>query len=187
MKIRVGFVSNSSSSSFVCDVCGASESGWDACLEDFDMCECVNGHIMCKDEMLEDPEDAEDIVVPSEDTQDQSSIMLDAPDPDAEEDECDEDEDDEDDYEVKEKYCPICNFIVFSQSDAAKYLEKKTGISREEAFEQVKKINKRRKKLYDQEYVMYACTKQGINTDELLSEIKNKFKSYSEFSEFLHK
>jgi len=47
MKIRNGFVSNSSSSSFVCDVCGAVESGWDACLSDFDMDRCENDHIFC--------------------------------------------------------------------------------------------------------------------------------------------
>lgn len=42
MKIRTGFVSNSSSSSFVCDVCGNIESGWDLGLNDAEMCECVN-------------------------------------------------------------------------------------------------------------------------------------------------
>ena len=29
MKVRIGFVSNSSSSSFVCDVCGEHAEGWD--------------------------------------------------------------------------------------------------------------------------------------------------------------
>ena len=44
MKIRKGFVSNSSSSSFVCDICGDTEVGYDQGLSDFDMVECVNGH-----------------------------------------------------------------------------------------------------------------------------------------------
>ena len=44
MKTRNGFVSNSSSSSFVCSICGESESGWDLGLSDFEMFECENGH-----------------------------------------------------------------------------------------------------------------------------------------------
>lgn len=44
MKVRNGFVSNSSSSSFVCNICGAIESGYDASIKDFDMEMCENGH-----------------------------------------------------------------------------------------------------------------------------------------------
>ena len=39
MKIRSGFVSNSSSSSFVCCICGRSEGGYDMSLEDAGMVE----------------------------------------------------------------------------------------------------------------------------------------------------
>lgn len=45
MKKRTGFVSNSSSSSFICQVSGESYGGWDAGLSDFDLCECENGHV----------------------------------------------------------------------------------------------------------------------------------------------
>lgn len=48
MKIRNGFVSNSSSSSFTCNICGETESGFDCCLDDFDMVECEHGHIFHK-------------------------------------------------------------------------------------------------------------------------------------------
>lgn len=51
MKIRNGFVSNSSSSSFICDICGATESGWDFGLDDVEMAECKNGHTFCQSEM----------------------------------------------------------------------------------------------------------------------------------------
>lgn len=44
MKLRMGFVSNSSSSSFVCDVSGEVESGWDLSLSDCDYYQCESGH-----------------------------------------------------------------------------------------------------------------------------------------------
>ena len=47
MKIRAGFVSNSSSSSFIWDVCGHDASGWDLGLDDAGMVECRRGHIIC--------------------------------------------------------------------------------------------------------------------------------------------
>lgn len=46
MKIRNGFVSNSSSSSFICDVCGTVECGYDASMSDFGMINCENGHTL---------------------------------------------------------------------------------------------------------------------------------------------
>lgn len=52
MKIRKGFVSNSSSSSFVCDVCNESASGMDMCLSDAQMFECIVGHVVCDDHEL---------------------------------------------------------------------------------------------------------------------------------------
>ena len=45
MKIRTGFVSNSSSSSFVCDICGGIESDRDCGPSEFDMLECEMGHV----------------------------------------------------------------------------------------------------------------------------------------------
>lgn len=44
MKKRMGFVSNSSSSSFICDLTGRIESGMDCSLTDIGMVECVKGH-----------------------------------------------------------------------------------------------------------------------------------------------
>jgi hypothetical protein len=52
MKIRAGFVSNSSSSSFICEVCGEDASGWDLGLEDAEMVNCVNGHTFCEDHVI---------------------------------------------------------------------------------------------------------------------------------------
>lgn len=48
MKIRQYFVSNSSSSSFVCEICDASFSGWDGDYgDDLRKLRCENGHVMC--------------------------------------------------------------------------------------------------------------------------------------------
>ena len=44
MKVRNGFVSNSSSSSFVCNICGEIEAGYECNLSDFEMEECEHGH-----------------------------------------------------------------------------------------------------------------------------------------------
>ena len=49
MKIRNGFVSNSSSSSFICDVSGTDASGWDMCLEEANMYQCENGHTFLRE------------------------------------------------------------------------------------------------------------------------------------------
>lgn len=53
MKTRNGFVSNSSSSSFTCHVCGNTESGFDAGLLEVGMYECLDGHTFCDDHKID--------------------------------------------------------------------------------------------------------------------------------------
>jgi len=51
MKISLDFITNSSSCSFICDICGKSSSGLDIGLSDAGMIECMNGHIICEGEI----------------------------------------------------------------------------------------------------------------------------------------
>jgi hypothetical protein len=53
MKIRSGFVSNSSSSSFICDVSGRIESGMDMGISDAEMFRCQNGHTIGNEYRIE--------------------------------------------------------------------------------------------------------------------------------------
>lgn len=200
MKIRTGFVSNSSSSSFVCDLCGRSQTGYDLTPEEAEMVICVNGHTICISEMMEDLPDLDEVPIGE-----QKKYLLDY---------WEEYKEDEIRYykikageasdkeifdwfssikedegrggydEIDEKYCPICQMISFANSDLAAYLLKKTGITRDEVFNIVKQANKRRKKLYDNEYVMYVLQKIGTEMSALVEEIRGKFKTYREFKEY---
>lgn len=51
MKRRSGFVSNSSSCSFVCNLCGKEEEGWNwyEIPGSGDLARCENGHLLCRE------------------------------------------------------------------------------------------------------------------------------------------
>ena len=182
MKFRKDFVTNSSSSSFICEICGRTESGWDMSASEAEMYECVNGHTFCFDEALpldrkEFPRFIEEWIgeqMTEEEKQEYAEYN---------------NEDDEmiisfarhtfDVYEVPECMCPICQFIEYSQRDMARYLLKKYNISRDKVFEEVKKINKRRKKLYDSEYVTYVCKEYNLNPVEIVAGWKEEFGTYA--------
>ena len=58
MKKRLDFVTNSSSSSYICEICGHIDSGYDATLDYLGFCQCSNGHVLCKTHLLEENRDA---------------------------------------------------------------------------------------------------------------------------------
>jgi hypothetical protein len=182
LKYRKDFVTNSSSSSFVCDICGCSESGYDMSMSEAGMYECVNGHTICESEILLEVDYKEVIqsLLREGETFDFDNISN------------DELEDIamnefEYRYNVPEKYCPICMMIQYSEYDMARYLQIISNITKESVFQEVKKLNKRRKKLYDSEYIEYVCKQVNTSTENLIQEIRQRFASYMDFKQFLRK
>lgn len=155
MKLRFGFVSNSSVTSFVCEICGRQEAGMDMSMRDFDFVTCENDHLFCADEMLEYDEPIKD-------------------------------EQEEDEYCISEKYCPICQWKEISENDFGKYLLKEYKVPRDEAFEEVKKLNKRRKKLYNGEYIMHVCNKLGLDRTKIINELSVKYPEYKKYLEYIN-
>lgn len=195
MKFRKDFVTNSSSSSYVCEICGRTESGWDMGLSECDMMECVNGHVFCCDEALEMPSKQEMITMILENewnkdvwmsrsdgykdyTEDELVVMSED---DLFNDFCSEDGY----YNVPECMCPICNFIEYSEYDLSAYLLKEYKIPRDEVFAEIKKLNKRRRKLYENEYITYVCKKFDLNPAEIVAGWKENFETYYAFKQWL--
>lgn len=196
MKFRRDFVTNSSSSSYICEICGRNESGWDLSLSECEMMECVNGHIFCCDEALEIPNKKELIKLILENSWNEEHYNKDIGGfKDYTEEELNNiDEDilfddfcsDGGYYEVPECICPICQFIEYSENDLSAYLLKEYNVPRETVFAEVKALNKRRRKLYENEYITYVCQKFNLNPAEIVASWKEKFGTYRKFTDWLH-
>lgn len=195
MKIRTDFVTNSSSSSYICEICGRNESGFDLSLSECEMYECVNGHVFCCDEALEKPTKEEMIktILENEYNKDCWDVNMHDYRDFTEKEISAMDEDlifeefisEEGNYGIPESMCPICQFIEYSEYDLSAYLLKEYGVSRDEVFEEVKQLNKRRKKLYENEYITYVCKKFDLNPAEIVASWKEKFTTYYKFKEYL--
>lgn len=108
MKIRAGFVSNSSSSSFVCHVCGDEVSGVDLELVYYELGICENGHHFHKHEAVNEDEPC--TFVDDNNNEYKYDNFQDAYDYDF--------------GEIPSFYCPICNMKEVAYSDAVAYLLK---------------------------------------------------------------
>jgi hypothetical protein len=156
MKIRQCFVANSSSSSFVCEICGRTETGYDASPGDYGYVECVNEHLICDEHRLNEEE--------TENSEGSCGWGI---------------------TEIPECGCPICSFQEYSQPELVFYLKKKYDVPWGEVFEGIKQFNKRRKKLYNHEYIAEVLKRNNISDDSVLEVLKEQFTSYSEFTKFI--
>jgi len=131
MKIRQGFVSNSSTSSFVCAACGGLEAGRDMCINDFEMFCCENHHYIHEScagwPNLEPPEEyvrsymekyhSGDNIT-EEQLADLKYEYL---------------------YEIPHMLCPVCNFKKLSAKDELAYYRYKLGTTKEKTLEEISK------------------------------------------------
>jgi hypothetical protein len=138
--IRKCFVSNSSSSSFVCCLTGEADSGMDASPSDLGMIECANGHIFYERFLLEgeDPtlQDKRDWLKSQSEKYDwykkhyEDSLAMD-------DEEFEEYFEDEWDYEFNEegistKRCPVCQMQDLPNDDLSAYFLAQLGKTRKE-------------------------------------------------------
>lgn len=176
MKIRHGFVSNSSTTSFTCEICGRTEVFHDSgSHRDYGFIVCTNEHFLCDEELLEGWKELEE---PNE--EEYPTIV--------------EYEKAYEEYqknmsycaEVSSQYCPICQFEEFSLREIKLYLQKKNPTPDEEILQDIKKFNKRRKKVYLHEEIQYILNLRKQTIVELQQEIKDIYKEYNKFREFIY-
>lgn len=144
MKIRNGFVSNSSSSSFTCQVCGEECSGMDMCLDEAEMFQCQNGHTICLAHKLGEVSLAEKrkIILENKYSDDeQKDAAKDMNDEEFKEywEDNNLDSEFELDYEAPASLCPICQLKNITDEMLVNLVLNERGISRtalEEEFRQ---------------------------------------------------
>ena len=164
-------------------------------LSEAEMMECVNGHIFCSEHALERPSKEELVKMILEQAWNKErwdSEIRDCRDFTEEELIVMEEDDLWDNfcsdggyYEVPEFICPICQFVEYSEEDLSAYLLKEYKVSRDLVFEEVKQLNKRRKKLYENEYITYVCKEFNLNPAEIVAGWKEKFGTYEAFKSYL--
>ncbi|HUS51014.1 MAG TPA: hypothetical protein VMZ91_12675 [Candidatus Paceibacterota bacterium] len=156
MKIRNGFVSNSSSSSFICSVCKEEVIGRDISLRDAEMVQCKKGHKFCEEHKLREIsiEDKINYVLNDKYVDEESKKLVVKMNEEEFEDWWEGDGEGysyEFDNEIPSDCCPICSMKSFDENEMFLYLIKETGKTKE----------------------------------EIKKEIQNKYKDYEEFKKYI--
>ena len=201
MKIRHGFVTNSSSTSYICEITGHTETFYDSeDYRDYGFLRCDNEHCFLEEfaldvtkdktleqmrgEMIEFYEQWIELKAYNfENKKAQLDSVISANDEeisDLYEGFCEDKE-----YDVRPSQCPICSFQAFSQRELKLYLQKKYGITDDEVFAIVKQQNKRRKKLYDTEYISYVMQHKSLTEAELLQSVKAEFGNWQAYYNYI--
>lgn len=154
MKIRNGFVSNSSSSSFTCDVCGHTTSGWDLALDDAGMYECSLGHYYCDNHKLKATLTLEEMrkeLLLAAYSDNKKTEIENTPNeniPDLYK-ETDWKEGGEGRYMGASCYCPVCQIQALPDSDLVKWFLLENKMTRQDAIVCVKEQYKTYQKFKD--------------------------------------
>jgi len=133
MKMRQGFVSNSSSSSFVCQVCKHEECGYDLSLRDAGMVHCQNGHTFCTSHMTKPLEIVIDKLV-------QEELEKTPLEPEDDIDEVRRDIKCEIRWAIPTQYCPICQLVHITEHQMLEYLLTKYKLTREEVQQAMRRL-----------------------------------------------
>lgn len=150
MKIRKGFVSNSSSSSFVCNACGETASGWDMDLSEAGMRECENGHTYC---ISHETKDFPELTVEEKrEVLATYSKKYENADDDDVNDEYDAGEYDYDRryYESPSEICPCCNLEKVTQKDLLNYLFHIVGKAQDDIEQEMRNRFETIKQMYQE-------------------------------------
>lgn len=170
MKIRNGFVSNSSSSSFICNVCGEDASGWDICLSEAEMTECVNGHTFCDNHMLDVNRKEICISILKDTIKIYEKSVKNHPD---------------DKYykEYLEMYNTHLSKIDTYNDDEIEELLEDDNIDFRYNAPDICCPLCQLQKITDNDALNYLLSKDNMTVDDVLKEIKEKYKTYNKFKE----
>ena len=145
MKIRNSFVSNSSTSSYICDVCGEEKAGRDLCLSEAEMFQCTMGHTVCESCWPGNPfyhlrhaSREEQIKFLQEDAPSwynkDNYEEMDQRDLEA----CLDDALSDVRHEMPSSFCPCCKLEIITEDDEILYLRARCNMSKEEVHKEIR-------------------------------------------------